>query len=117
MPRVNREERVARDAVVLRLFLQGASLREIGRHPRVNLSKHGVERAVERQLALDGPHRRVLAVSAQSVYVQRMEMLLRSSMPKALAGDLRAVEACRKVLEQQARFYAIHDPDVTSLDF
>jgi hypothetical protein len=109
MPRVSSEERVARDALVLRMFLSGASLREIARHPNVKLSKRGVELAVERQLAADGPHRRVLAASAESVYIQRLELLLRSSMPRALAGDLRAVEQCRKLLVAEARFYGLYD--------
>jgi hypothetical protein len=106
MPRVDAADRALRDAYVLRLFLSGWSLREIGRHPKVQLSKRGVELAIRRQLDLDSPHRRVLAEEARNVYVLRTELLLRAAMPKALdpthPQQLKAWEFCRRLLEQQA---------------
>lgn len=111
MPRVSKEERPLRDARILRLFLSGWSLREIGRHPQIQLSKHAVDLAIRRQLAADGSRRQMLSDDARQIYVLRTELLLSRLMPRALdAADpqqLKAWESCRRLLEQQARFYGL----------
>jgi hypothetical protein len=109
---LNGAERVVRDAHVLRMFLAGVPLREIANHPKVQLSKRGVELAVRRQLAADAPHRRVLSETASTIHILRLEALLKAALPKALAGDLEAAEHCRRVLAEEARYYGLHDGGV-----
>lgn len=106
MPRVSAAERAARDVLVLRLWLGGSSFREIGRHPKVDLSCRGVELAIRRALTQDA-RVSVLSEHASALHVLRLQTLLRAFWPKALAGDLKAAEHCRRVLEQEARFYGL----------
>lgn len=84
---------------MLRLLLAGFSYRAIARHPRVRLSLHGVELAIKRSLPQDAPRVSVVSDQARKVYVMRLGSLLRSAWPKALAGDIKAAEPCRGVLE------------------
>jgi hypothetical protein len=111
MPRVSAEDRRLRDARILRLFLSGWSLREIGRHRQVQLSPRAVDQAIRRQLAADDDHRQMLSAEARQVYVLRTELLLSRLMPRALDPDdpqqLKAWENCRRLMEQQARFYGL----------
>ncbi|MCU1701368.1 MAG: hypothetical protein JWR34_7431 [Mycobacterium sp.] len=105
VPRVSAEERVIRDALVARLFVAGVPLREIAAHPKVRLSRRGVEMAVRRHLALDT----LRSAQAEAVHIMRLESLLKVALPKALAGDLKAAEHARKLLVEEARFYNLHD--------
>ncbi|OBG20576.1 hypothetical protein [Mycobacterium sp. 852002-51057_SCH5723018] len=111
MPRVDAADRKLRDARILRLFLTGATITDIAKHPKIQLSRKAVDQAIRRQLTLDGPDRQVLSEEARKVYVLRTELLLSRLMPRALdSGDpqqLKAWENCRRLLEQQARFYGL----------
>jgi hypothetical protein len=117
MPRLGVEERAVRDAHVMRMFLARASYREIARHPRVRLSLRGVELAIKRSMGANGPPPGVMGEQAVTVHVMRlsssprtpgcMQGVLRSAMPKALDGDLRAAEVCRRVLDQEARIFGL----------
>ncbi|MGO9033064.1 hypothetical protein [Mycobacterium sp.] len=62
----------------------------------------------ERRLAAQRGGRDLLGRSAAAVYVMRLEAMLRVAMPKALAGDLKAAEHCRRVLDQEARLYGLN---------
>lgn len=116
LPKEKLEYRAARDALILRLFLAGNSYRAIGRHPRVNLSPKGVGNVVNRQLA-EGTTTQ-LSRHGAALYVERLEMMLRVAWPKALAGDMKAVALCLRVLKQEAKLYGIDDgaPDEPELD-
>jgi hypothetical protein len=46
---------------------------------------------------------------ALTVYIARLEQLLKACWPAALKGDLRAIEAARKVLAQQAKLFGLED--------
>lgn len=106
MPKEKLEYRAARDALILRLFLAGHSYRQIGRHPKVNLSPKGVGNVVNRQLS-EGTNQ--LSRYGTNLYVERLEMMLRVAWPQALAGDLRAVALCLRVLKQEAKLYGLDD--------
>jgi hypothetical protein len=98
------------DARILRLFLSGWTITDIAKHRQVQLSRKAVDQAIRRQLAQDSG-REVLTESARQVYVLRTELLLSRLMPRALDPDdpqqLKAWENCRRLLEQQARFYGL----------
>jgi hypothetical protein len=92
-----------RDETCLRLFLAGHSEREIGRHPSVGLTGQRVHQILKREIARGNKHRELLRDESRSVYLARLDVLLRSCWPKALSGDLKAIEVARHVIEQQAR--------------
>jgi hypothetical protein len=108
VPRVSAEERAKRDSLVARLLLAGHSYREIGRNPRVRLSVRGVQLAVKRALKVDSDFK-LLSEYAREVNILRCESLLRIAFPRALAGDLRAWEACRRLLAQEAKLFGLYD--------
>lgn len=80
--------------------------RDIG--SRVNLSAAGVHKVIRRQLRLSAELRDELDTKgAVESYLARMEALLSSSWPKALRGDLRAADQCRRALDSMARVQGI----------
>jgi hypothetical protein len=105
VPRASATRRRARDVVILREFLAGASYREIGRDPRVNLSAQGVANVVNATLSGGAERAGLLREHAATVYAERLERLLCAVWARALAGDYRATELALRVLDQQARFY------------
>lgn len=102
MPRLSAEATAERDRLVLRMYLAVRSYREIGRHPSILLSLRGVHLSLKRSL----PHSsRSVTEVAEIVYLERLEMMLRSAWPDAVEADLKAIEAVRRVLEIEARFF------------
>jgi hypothetical protein len=108
MPRLAAAERHTRDGLVLRMFLAGMSYRDIARNPRVRLSAQGVHNVVTRMMAQGARRRGLLSDEAFSVHVERTETLLAANWHKAVSGDLRAGELCRRILDQQARLYGLN---------
>ncbi len=43
------------------------------------------------------------------MYIAHLEMLLKACWPKALAGDLKAIEVARRVLAAQARLFHLEE--------
>ncbi|EIU63236.1 hypothetical protein [Mycobacteroides abscessus] len=105
MPRMGTEERTRRDAVIMRLFVAGWSYREIARHPNVDLAHQTVAQIVHAELQKSG--RTAFTEQVGTIYLERLETLLRASWPQAINGDLRAIEVVRRVLAQEARFYGL----------
>ena len=106
MPRVSLEQRAERDARVMRLYLSGNSYREIGR--QVGLSCRGVQLAVKRHTQYSS---RAATQLEEHVYLERLETLLRAAWPQAIAGDLSALERCRRRLVAEARFFGVNPGD------
>jgi hypothetical protein len=100
--RLSTAERQARDTLVLRMYLAGVTYRDIGR--KVGLSLAGVHKVIKRQLRQSADRRDELeSDSAIESYLSRMEALLSASWPKALRGDTRATDQCRRVLDSMAK--------------
>lgn len=95
--------------------MSGASYREIARHPKVRLSCRGVELAIRRALAEDREHVDLLASEARAITLLRLESLLRIGMPRALDGNIRAWEGCRRLVEAEARFLGVDRPELGAL--
>jgi hypothetical protein len=98
--RLSGEERQARDTLVLRMFLAGVTYRDIGR--KVGLSLGGVHKVVKRELR-QSADRREDVDGAVEAYLSRMEALLSASWRKALGGDVRATNECRRLLDSMGR--------------
>jgi hypothetical protein len=105
VPKASATQRRAREAVILQEFLAGASYREIGRDPRVNLSAQGVANVVNATLSQGAERAGLLREHAATIYAERLERLLCAVWERALAGDYRATELALRTLDQQARFY------------
>jgi hypothetical protein len=96
-PRLSRAERERRDEKVLRLFLTGLTYREIGAAVGLR-SVSGVHRVVQRELAAGARRRGVLTEDAFDVWQERTEALFQVHWERALDGDYRSAELCRKLL-------------------
>lgn len=104
--RLTGEPRQARDELVWSMFVAGVPYRAIGK--RTDLSLGGVHKAVTRMLASRAPRRRLLLDEAVAVYQERLEALWASAWLRAVNGDPRSQELCRKLLDQMARSNGIY---------
>lgn len=59
--------------------------------------------------------RDLLVDQAGAHFVERSEALLLANWPAALAGDFKASAMCLRVLDEQARFYRLHDRPTSSI--
>lgn len=112
MPRASsKEQRDRRNALILRLFLTGNSARQIATHPDIRLSHVAVSKIIRAELDESVKHVQLLSKEALTMHVQRMELLIRAVMPKALNAEypqqMKAAETARRLLADQARFYGI----------
>jgi hypothetical protein len=88
------------------MFLAGVSYREIGKNPRVQLSCRGVELAVRRQMSGTAWRRNLLTDEAMAVHADVWRACSPRPYAKAVTGNVRAGEQCRRLLDQMAR---VHD--------
>ena len=109
MPRARTEERIARDKLIINLFLNGQSYRTIARDPRVRLSYKAVGNVVNQYFEGATPRHRILSEQGTAIYVERLEMVLRMAWPQAVSGDLRAIQAVLSVLRAESKFYGLDD--------
>lgn len=107
MPRATKDERDARDALILQLFLAGRSYRLIGKH--VSLSVGMVHRIVSQQMRAAGKRREYIADNAYDVYRERLENLYAKAYARAtddkvkVTDQIKAMELCRRYLESMAK--------------
>ena len=113
-PKLTREQMRERDEKILRLFIGGASEREISRSSGTSPSR--VHQILRREITRGNKHRELLRDQALDVYISRLDVLLRSCWTKAMAGDLKAIETARHVVEQQAKV-VMGAPDIPAIEF
>lgn len=99
-------ERERRDAQVVQLFLGGASYRSIAGAVGLR-SPQSVGNIVARAFAGSSQRRELLTDEAFAVWQERTEALLNAHWDRALGGDQRSAEVCRKVLGLQAQVYGL----------
>lgn len=107
MPRATKEERETRDALVLRMFLAGIPYRDIGKNGLVKLSAQGVHNVIKKQMKDSAKRRDFLSDNAFDVHVERLESIFAANYSKAVSGDPKAGELCRRILDQLARVHGI----------
>jgi hypothetical protein len=106
MPTMKAAERERRNAQVLQLFLGGASHRTIARV--VGLRSHrSVGNIVAAALGSTTDRRDLLTDEAFAVWQERSERLFQANWGRALDGNYRAAELCRKLLAQMALVYGL----------
>lgn len=103
--KAQREAAEKRDDEILRLFIAGATYRQIAR--ALNIGVATVSRTVTKQLAAGAKRRELLSDEALAVHTERTERLFQAHWVKALNGDHRSAEICRRILAQQARINSL----------
>jgi hypothetical protein len=86
--------------------LAGLSYRDIGAVVGLR-SPQSVGNIVQRELATSAERRGLLTDEAFAIYQERSERLLRAHWGRALDGNHRSAELCRKLLGQQAQVYGL----------
>lgn len=112
-PQLSRDEISRRNARIMALFIAGHSEREIGR--AVNLTGQRVHQIIKVELKNEARHQKLVTDQALSLYMSRLDMLLKAVWPKVAQQDLKAIETARRLLEQQARLYDIEEERVGAL--
>ena len=112
-PQLSRDEIARRNARIMALFIAGHSEREIGR--AVNLTGQRVHQIIKAELKNEARHQKLVTDQALSLYMSRLDMLLKAVWPKVAQQDLKAIETARRLLEQQARLYDIEEERVGAL--
>lgn len=114
MPRaLSKEEREARDALVLQMFIAGVPYRNIGKNPRVQVSAPMVCKIVKREMAKGGERREYIAENAYQVHTERLESLYAANYAtavnsKAIPQDrIRAGLLCARLLEQLGKLHGL----------
>lgn len=103
------EERQARNALILQMFLAGWSEREIGRHQRIQMTGPSVHYTIKNELKRLTNRHDLMRDRAVAIYMERLEALLKASWPQAMSGDLKAVEVSRRIVDQMGRFYDLEE--------
>lgn len=110
---MNAAGRAERDASVLRLFMAGATYAQIA--AAVKMTQRRVDQIVKRELSNAAQRRTLLSDEALAIHTERTERLFQAHWGKALNGDHRSADICRKLLVDNARlsgFYADRLPDL-----
>lgn len=90
----------------MRLFVAGATYTEIARVVGLR-SSTSVANIVQREFSAPEQRRELLTDEAMAMWQERWERLWRAHWPRALDGDYRSAELCRKLLAQFALVYGL----------
>ena len=102
---LTREERAARNELIMNYFLAGRTQQWIAQHPKVQLRQETVWGIIHTELQNMAKRQGLLTPDALTIYVGRLEMLIGQAFPRALQGDPKMIEVGRRLLEQYARLY------------
>lgn len=99
---------MALEQEVLKLRLAGASFRAIARNLEcsVGAAYKACMRAIERQMKEIGED----ADTVLHLELQRLDSMLLGAWPKAVAGDLSAVDRVLRIMERRARYLGLDAP-------
>lgn len=107
--RKTQEQRERRNTLIMQFFFAGWSEREIARHHSVGLTGGRVHQIIDEEMKKLAGRHDLLSDQALPMYIERLETLLKATWPKAVSGDLKAVEVARRLLEQQARLWNLEE--------
>jgi hypothetical protein len=99
-------DRKRRNDQVVALWLSGASYRAVARAVGLR-SPQSVHNIVQRVLAGSSQRRDLLTDEAFAVWQERTERLFQAHWARALDGNYRSSEVCRKILGHQATVYGL----------
>lgn len=102
-------KRERRNTLIMQFFFAGWSEREIARHHSVGVTPGRVHQIIAEEMKKLAGRHDLLSDQALPMYIERLETLLKATWPKAVTGDLKAVEVARRLLEQQARLWNLEE--------
>ena len=103
--RLNPKERAARDTFILDLFVAGNTQHTIGAHPQVQLTEGRVNQIIKAELDRCAKDHILRNANAMTIYMARMEHLVRKAMDHVDNDDLKAIEVTRRLMADQAKIY------------
>lgn len=99
-------ERAARDQEILQLWIAGATYPRIAQV--VGLTGRRVEQIVRAALAAGASRRALLTEEALAVHQERFDQLFGAHFDRALKGDHKSAELCRRMLDQNAKLNGLY---------
>lgn len=102
-------EREKRDKLIIDMFLIGHTQQSIAQHPNVQLTSQRVNQIISEEMERSKEDQLLRNKNAMSIYLSRLEILIREAMTQVVGGDLKAMEVARRLLEQQGKVYGLAD--------
>jgi len=106
---LTRKERQQRDALILDLFVAGHSQKTIGANAQVNLTDARVNQIIKAELERCAADHILRNANAMTIYMARMEHLVKKAMSHVDNNDLKAIEVARPLMTDQAKIYDMVD--------
>lgn len=101
--------RAQRDELILDLFLAGHTQQQIAEDSRVKLGQPRVNQIINAELDR-ATHDHILRnENAMTIYMARMERLVRAAFTHVDDGELKAIEVARRLMGDQAKVYELVD--------
>ena len=113
-PRLSGAARKRRDQLILDMFVAGNSQQKIADNPQINLTKMRVSQIVNAELERATKDHILRNENAMTIYMARMEILVREAFVHVTEGDLKAIELARRLMADQAKIYDIAEETVTA---
>lgn len=99
--------REKRDKLIIDMFLIGHTQQSIAQHPNVQLTQQRVHQIILDEMERGKEDQLLRNANAMSIYLSRLEILIREAMTQVVGGDLKAMEVARRLLEQQGKLYGL----------
>ena len=103
------QAREIRDVLILDLFLAGHTQRAIAANKQVQLTVGRVNAIVKAELDRATRDHILRNENAMTIYLARMEFLVREAMSHVSGGELRAIEVTRRLMADQAKIFDLAD--------
>jgi len=102
-------QRGERDRLILDLFLAGHTQQQIADNPRVKLGQPRVNQIINLELDRATRDHIMRNENAMTIYMARMERLVRAAFEHVDDGELKAIEVARRLMGDQAKIYELVD--------
>lgn len=112
--RLTPKERQARDSLILDLFVAGNEQQKIATHPQVNLTEARVSQIIRAELDRCAKDHILRNTNAMTIYMARMEYLVRKAMGHVEDGELKAIEVGRRLMADQAKIYDLVEDRISA---
>lgn len=106
--------RAQRDELILDLFLAGHTQQQIAEDPRVKLGQPRVNQIINAELDRATRDHILRNENAMTIYMARMERLVRAAFTHVDDGELKAIEVARRLMGDQAKVYELVDLSPTA---
>lgn len=101
--------RAQRDELILDLFLAGHTQQQIADDQRVKLGQPRVNQIINAELERAERDHILRDKNAMTIYMARMERLVRAAFDHVDDGELKAIEVARRLMGDQAKIYELAD--------